>query len=276
MRANEIPYQIIFCSIIMLFTSCVTEIHVEKENTETPIEVSSTVNNIPSWLWDSIPSQDSVIFIASSPKLSSKKKEMLMALKNASVQAGVFSGFWGTSQDFILSNQFAANFSARTRAYYDGAAADESIDKFKAKNKWHSDEGLWVRFFLKESRLPLLNWQIEYFQGEPTWLHSPPEISGWIVAVGFGGKQSTLAKAILQADTNALADLIQQIHGQNDTVSMTRTQSTQGSSQTDISSLSYAKGFGSVHGFIVIARWYNSSGAWSLAVAPQSWNPEGR
>lgn len=262
-------YGAVFTATVLAIPSCATEAPAEQSPTVQPV---NTVDGTPAWLWDSRSSGDSLVFIAAGPRRSNRDEEKLGALKNAALQAGVFSGFWGSSQDFVLSSRHGVNFAERTRAFYDGEAMDAAMKDLKAEEIWVSAEGTWVKFRLKKSGIPPLNWQPESLGGRPTWINKPPEISGWLVAVGLGGQQSTLAKTVRKADEAALAELILQIHGANSTLTLEQTQSSATWSQTGTASAFYGKGFGNVRGFLVIARWHDESGAWSLAVCPREWN----
>ncbi len=267
---KQTPCIIAAAVLITTIASCITlEKTPEKSN---PVQAEVTEDGIPPWLWDSRFSGDSLFFVAAGPRRSNREEEKLLALENAALQAGVFSEFWGSSQDFMISNQQGANFAERTRAYYDGEAMDLAIENMRAREIWVTEEGTWVKFELEKPDIPRLNWQPDYVGGRPSWINRPPVIPGWVIAVGLGAEQSTLIRTIRRADEAALAAMILRIHGENSSLAIERTRSSATWSRTETSSAAYGKGFGSIRGFAVIARWHDKSGVWSLAVCPEEWN----
>ncbi len=269
-RRKWSTYVIAAAVLITTVASCIT---LEKSPEESnPIQHEVTEDGTPLWIWDSRFSDDSLFFVAAGSRRSNREEEKLLALENAALQAGVFSEFWGSSQDFMISNQQGANFTGRTRAYYDGEAMDLAMKNMKAREIWVTEEGTWVKFQLERPEIPHLNWQPDYVGGKPSWINKPPVIPGWIVTVGLGAEQSTLVRTFKRADEAALAAMILRIHGENSSMAIEKTQSSETWSRTEISSASYGKGFGSIRGFVVIARWHDKSGVWSLAVCPEEWN----
>ncbi len=269
---NQSTDKILFAILTTILTttvSCVTSAPVVESQVD---QEKSTASTEFEWLLDTRPLGNTLVFVGAGPRHSNRDIEKLTALKDAAMQAGVFSGFWGSRQDFIASSVHGTSLSERTRADYDGNAEDAAFEQLELLGEWVTEEGTWGKYQLERNDIPSMSWQPEYMDGRPTWLHRPPEINGWLVAVGLGNHQSTLAKSIRKADEAALAEVVQRLYGENRTVNIDKTLSSQTWSQTDSASASYAKGFGIVRGFLVIARWYDDSGAWSLAACPLGWN----
>jgi hypothetical protein len=221
-----------------------------------------------------MPVDGNLVFIAAGARKGNRDEEAYSALENAAVQAGVFAGFWGASQDLVVSDVHGTDSNTRTHAYYNGPAADEALQKMDADKIWRNDEATWVRFILTpDQSIPQISWNPEYIGGEPSWIRQAPEIPGWRVSIGMGGGQSSLIKIFKASDASALAAMIDLIHGSNRSI----TQSVEAGSETwyysSGSHATYDRGFGDVYGFLVIARWLDSDGnGWSLAVCPEDEN----
>lgn len=259
---------------ILLFYSCTsTSQQPETEMPET-VHVPPAAKDSPQWLWDSRPGNGELVFVAAGPRMGNRDDEIYSALENAAVQAGTFAGFWGASQDLVLSDVQGTSFNTRTHAYYNGPAADEALQKMDADKIWRNGEATWVRFILTDGpSIPPVNWTPDYIGGSPSWIHKIPEIPGWRVSVGMGGYQSSLLKTIKKADASALAAMLDLLHGANRSI----TQSVEAGSETwhysNSNQSTYDRGFGDVYGFLVIARWLDEEGnGWSLAICPEKEN----
>jgi len=256
----------------LLFFSCVA---LPDSDESGFFHVPSGVEESPAWMWNNLPINGNLVFIAAGPRMGNREEEAYSALENAAVQAGVFSGFWGASQDLVDSNVHGTDTNTRTHAYYNGPAADEALRRMDADKIWRNDEATWVRFILSPDRLiPQIDWVPEYIGNEPLWIRRMPEIPGWRVSVGMGGFHSSLIKTLKASDASALAAMIDLIHGSNRSI----TQSVEAGSETwyysSGSHATYDRGFGDIYGFLVIARWLDDSGnSWSLAVCPEAENP---
>ncbi|RLW70425.1 MAG: hypothetical protein B6D68_00830, partial [spirochete symbiont of Stewartia floridana] len=198
-------------AILITTVSCVTSAPAAESQVSQEKSPPSTEFE---WLLDTRPLGNTLVFVAAGPMHSNRDMEKLSALKDAAMQAGVFSSFWGSRQDFIVSSVHGTNLSERTRADYDGSAEDAALEQLEAVGEWVTDEGTWVKYQLEKNDIPAMNWQPEYLGGQPTWLHRPPEISGWLVTVGLGSHQSTLSKSIRKADEAALAEIVQRLYGE--------------------------------------------------------------
>lgn len=235
--------------------------------------VPSSAANTPGWIWDSRPTADKLVFVAAGTMKVNRDEEIVSALGDAAMQAGVFNGFWGSSQDFVTSTTGGTEWNDRTRAYYDGEAEDRAFDELKLSETWQTDDATWGRFYLELQGLPSLTWTPQYQDGEPVWLKKVPDISGWKTAVGIGKSLSTLPKTLRAADEAALAEMIFQIHGSSRTVAISTETSTESWSESSGATASYGSGFGSVRGFLIIARWLDEGGnGWALAACPEKWN----
>ncbi len=227
----------------------------------------------PSWIWDSRPTNDKLVFVSAGTMKVNRDEEIVSALEDAAMQAGVFAGFWGSSQDFVTSTTGGTEWNERTRAYYDGEAADRAFEELKVSETWRADDATWGRFYMDPQGLPDFTWTPKHRDGEPSWLKKVPEISGWRTAVGIGKIRSTLHKTLRAADEAALAEMISQIHGSSKTVTASRETSTESWSESTGATASYGSGFGSVRGFLIIARWLDEKGnGWTLAACPKKWN----
>jgi hypothetical protein len=260
-----------FLALAITFTcvSCATPSIIGKDRSKVPTAAKDT----PPWLWDSRPQGSTIVFVAAGPRRGNREDEAQVALENASVQAGVYSGFWGASQELVVSNSGGANLDSRTRARYNGPAADAARETMDADAMWRDSAATWVRFTLYSPGVEIPVW-VPSFRGEnPDWINRPPEIPGFHVTVGLGVERSTLAETIRGADVSALADMVDKLHGATRTVTQSREVGSETFYESSGSTSSYDRGFGEVIGFLIIARWMDDEGnAWALAVCPESFN----
>ncbi|MCG8451943.1 MAG: hypothetical protein MI717_02020 [Spirochaetales bacterium] len=242
----------------------------------TPIPVQSQYKpfrDAPDWLWTTIPEKDTLIFVTAGARRGNRDTEAYAALEAAALRAGVFAGFWGASQDFVSSSSQGTGADSRTRAHYDGAAEDDALANLEPTNLWRTDHATWVRFQLSLPEALSCSWTPDYKKGQPTWVYSPPEIPGWKVAVGLGAQQGNEARTLLRAEEDALAQMVQLLHGKTRTVGLSREATTATWRESQHSKTTYERGFGEVFGFLVLARWYDKKGqCWVLAACPEEKN----
>ena len=269
-RFAGIGFAVLFTLIL---TACAGE--APGSGAETSL-VPKPPTDAPMWLWDSRPQDGDLVFTAAGARQVSREEESVSALEDAALQAGVFAGFWGASQDYVTSTTGGTGRRERTRAYYDGAAADRAFETMDAERVWRDEEATWVRFRLSGIDFPKFDW-VPVFRGDgPAWPYTVPDIPGWRTAVGIGGTRSTMAGTLRSADEAALAEMVEQIHGASRSVTVSREASTETWSESSGAAASYGSGFGAVRGFLIVARWIDAKGnGWALAVCPRAWNSPG-
>jgi hypothetical protein len=139
-----------------------------------------------------------------------------------------------------------------------------------AQEIWRTGEATWVRFTLDYPGIGNIPLETDFSGGMPGWIRRPPQIPGYVTSVGSGSRRSTLAGTIKGADVGALAAMIDNFHGENRAVNVSRETGGSYGSSSSGASASYDRSFGEVRGFLVIARWVDGAGtAWSLAVCPE-------
>jgi len=254
---------------VMLSASCLTAPPPDEAETRPPKPAS--LPESPAWMWNLAPEDGTLVFVGVGGRRGNRDEESYAALEDAALQAGVYAGFWGASQDLVVSDAGGTGQEGRTRARYNGPASDAALQAMDAEEIWRTDEATWVRFTLESRDFRAPEWRPRFRDGEPEWIRRTPDIPGYQVSVGLGGERSTLARSLRGADVSALADMIDRFHGANRTVNTTEKRGGATWSQGGGTSATYDRGFGEVEGFLVIARWVDAQGnAWSLAVSPVS------
>ena len=260
-------YQLAAISYIAFAASCASN-----ETTEETVQpvIADAAPDAPKWFWDHRPSSGAVYFIGFGTRHKRREDEVYAALKEASVQAGVFESFWGASQDLVRSDFSGTDFNTRTKAHYNAQAADAALESLEVEDQWQNNQATWILFRLTTTKAKAIHWQPGYPDGEPDWIRRPPMIPGYHVTIGSGAKKSSLAKTLRGADVSALAAMIDAFHGQTKTGTITGQQSSKTWSKSSGQSETYDRGFGEVRGFLVISRWVDKKGnAWSLAISPK-------
>jgi hypothetical protein len=255
---------LLFILSLLILSSCVS--HPEKPSAQVPPAYPDS----PAWLWHSGPEEGRLVFVGAGPRRGNRDEEAFSALEDAALQAGVYSGFWGASQDLVLSSSAGTDWNTRTRVRYDGPASDRAKQEMDAREIWRTGEATWIRFTLDLPGISVISLETDFSGGMPGWIRRPPQIPGYITSVGSGGRRSTLAGTIKGADVGALAAMVDNLHGANRAVNVSRETGGSYGSSSSGASASYDRGFGEVRGFLVIARWVDGKGtAWSLAVCPE-------
>ena len=270
------PLLSVFSVILIFFlVSCIT-LFPQSDNfqNEEPVAYFPKVTgpDVPQWIWDSLPQGKTLVFIASSYRHSDEEYEEFLMLNNAALQVGVFEEFWGASQDMLDEKVNRSILMGRTRAHYDGEAEDAAMKTLELVETGRNNQEAWGKFQLERPGFPSFNWRPVYKNGAPTWITSPPDIPGWIVGVANGRPQSTMGLSIRKADEVALDEIIRQVHGRQKSEAVFRQEGSENWSQSSGKIVSAGQGFGVIRGFLVVARWFDGSDVWSMAVCPDGWN----
>lgn len=261
--------------ILLIFSSCAGDPSTTGSSVvDDAIPPSPFAPEAPSWLWEIRPSGESPEFVAAGPRLYRRDDEADAALRDASVQAGVMSGFWGSGQSYRLTDAAATRRAVLTSARYDGPAADAALENLAPMETWRSEEATWIRYRWEGSRIPEISWTpAPPISGRPAWTLKTPDIPGWYVAVGQSTRRSTMAKTLRGADESALAEMLAFLYARVKAVTETGQSGGSGGSSGGTINESYLVGSGPVEGFFILSRWVDGEGSgYALAICPRDIN----
>jgi len=222
--------------------------------------------------WISRPTEGNLVIIGVSGNMSSNRLVISNALDDAAAKVSMYNGITVTyeNRQNQATNFFDyENFTKITIDY------DTELEHYKERLKYDPEKDVidainahFIRCTYPASFSGNLQYQIgKNSNGSPRWTTNPPnEIGGYLVGVGYAGRQSTLAKTITASCQSAAAALVIRKSSSLETydldaVSQNKNTSTNKNTATQKSS-------GKLTGFLVLETWIDKdSRVWTLAIA---------
>jgi hypothetical protein len=162
------------------------------------------------------PENGVLVVIGVASRRRSRTEELEAALDDAARKVACYMGITGK---VIRERRASGSFFGFSAAVQTDIVFDTGYGKYRealvydeAKDILRAVDAVFVRCAYPAPEMNPIQYTPAITDGTPEWVHSPPqEISGFLVGVGFAGKQRWFSETITKAYENAIAALLSRV-----------------------------------------------------------------
>ncbi len=220
-------------------------------------------------LWDLRPTGGSPVFLGAANRLRDRAEEREAALLHAAEQASRYVGIAATYRYVARRDNTGIGYLEDIEADWDASLADSLRESGEVIEVYQDEEGTVVlaRFPGLPPAPDLSNLAVSARESEdPSWTGTPPEVPGYLAAVGSSLRSRRIRESVDNADQEALKGILLQAGTTLRTIDDRR--SVEGAGTTSaVTSAQEASAI--LRQFVVVARFISGDGRYyySLAVA---------
>lgn len=221
---------------------------------------------LPPWVWNNLPRTTEPVFLGVAFPHVDIEKERFLAVEYAARQAQRYRELIGLAQSIAVTTSRGNYFADEVDVYIDDDGVPDLIAGAEIVAEFRDTSGSYVlvTFPEKVEKIGLGNLENEVKQVVEK--ERIPEIPGYRLAVGSTLRFVRLSDSLVQADENALGELLKQ---QNIRIVNDQEIRQSGDRGAVIREDQYAYSTGRVSGFYILYRWIEGDYVYSLGILPE-------
>ncbi|MEW5816405.1 MAG: LPP20 family lipoprotein [Spirochaetota bacterium] len=205
-----------------------------------------------SWLWDTPPADDNPVFLTISPRFVEREKEREVCLTEASVQGAQFFFVRGKARFIRQKTNTGIGYAANVEVSYDSKMAKSLRDKLSIMEEYQDDDGTYLITKLEDVSMGGVGFSTKMKAGRPEWIDSPPEIDGYLSAVGVAQRKRLISDSLKASDEKALEELLKMVALEIKSVHREKSVDKAG---TAVSETTFEQAEAELKGFYILSRW---------------------
>ncbi|MDA3852095.1 MAG: hypothetical protein PF447_12635 [Spirochaetaceae bacterium] len=257
----------IFPILLVLLFSCATQaeesqnVTLQQENLnagEPKIETSESMENLPSWIFDSSPKNGHPRIVVFTTRRADREEEIVKAAQQAAIESARNRAVYVSAKE--LSQKGNANFGYVNDLYmnFNKDLALDLLDDMEVENQVETPQGTFARFIDNSSNCAI-NFIVAN-PSNPTWVSQVPDIPGYLLTTGFVESHRNWAESFKAADESAITQLAYTFFGQIDNQVETRDQASTTRARTSTLATILIQGEGLLENLVILGRWQDDSG----------------
>jgi hypothetical protein len=217
---------LLMTAMVLSITGCTTDAAGRTESISTqsllvteegrllPVEVEGVIDFSRSEyaeLWNNSPVDGKPLFFAAVPRMANRDNEYEKCIDMAAVQAARFASSRVVAKFAVVSEGRQFGTLEEVDVYFDAESARTFRDQLLPVQYYRDREASYMVLEYNEAVLAPAKIDSKLQNGLPVWITSPPEVPGYITAIGASGRYRLVADSIYQADKMALAGIARQL-----------------------------------------------------------------
>jgi hypothetical protein len=192
----------------------------------------------------------------------------------AALDAVKMEGVYVSAKTLAQEGDYNFGYAANVKIDYLKEQAPAYLDKLELEEILHTQMGTVARFLYNGTSTSLSFDLADNSEDQPLWVTEPPDIDGYILAIGSADRHRSWGNSFAAADENAIANLTVTLYGKLKGIKDMNESFRNENSRLAMLETIFVSGEGILRDTMIIARWAdkNEKQFYSLAVIP---TPEG-